>query len=73
MRCWDGECVVYDGTSGATHLLSGAHAGVLTHLIEHGSCDAQTLHAICSPHADADGQEVVMELTRLDLCRDAAT
>lgn len=54
LRCWDEECVLFDPTSGDTHLLSSSGAEILLQL-QHGPASVDVLAGMLGVEAAPDG------------------
>lgn len=68
MREWDGECVVFDGVTGACHLLSEPAGAVFDALLRAapGGMDVRQVHSLVFGSEQgrdrADDEQAVMEL-----------
>ena len=54
LHCWDEECVLFDPTSGDTHLLSHSGAEILIQL-QHGPASVDELVGMLGIEAATDG------------------
>lgn len=68
LYCWNGECVVFNGLSGDTHLLS-EFAGQILLQLQQVPCDATSLYALF-PAIPQDDAEQELELQIDDILAD---
>ena len=54
IRCWDQECVLFDGTTGETHMLGASDAAILDRF----NAAPAAIHSWDSLRAGYDGQEL---------------